>query len=656
LPPESVLHKNASPASSPLESYGLIGDCQTAALVGLDGSVDWLCWPRFDSDACFAALLGDASNGRWRIAPSAETTPGKTVPGKTTPGQRAPGKTTKVSRRYRPDTLILETAFTTATGRVTVVDFMLSRGHTSDLVRLVRGDSGRVEMDMELVLRFGYGAIVPWMSRMKDGTLRAIAGPDMTVLRGPVGTHGENFTTRATFTVAAGETVPFVLSYGPSHLPVPRPVEAGEALARCEEFWCDWTAATETAGPYSEAIRRSLITLKALTYAPSGGIVAAPTTSLPEKVGGARNWDYRFCWIRDSTLTLLALMDAGVHDEAAAWRDWLMRAVAGHPADMQIMYGIMGERRLAEWEVGWLPGYLGSRPVRVGNDAHRQFQLDVYGELMDTFEQARRGGLATTEGGWKLQLELMKHVAARWNDPDAGIWEFRGPVRHFTYSKVMAWVAFDRAIKAVERHGLEGPLDEWRTLRARIHAEVCQRGFDRRHNTFRSAYGETTLDASLLLLAQVGFIEPHDPRFVGTVEAIERGLLVDGFVRRYQTRRTDDGLEPDEGVFLACSFWLADAYLAIGRRDEGRALFDRLLALRNDLGLLAEEYDTEHRRQVGNFPQAFSHVALINTAFNLTRTATPAKQRARVDTGDAGSPKPTRQPRGPEGRAAGPAS
>lgn len=593
-----------------IEDYALIGDCRTAALVGRDGSIDWLCWPRFDSDACFAALLGDASHGRWLISPRDDEA--------------------RCSRHYREGTLVLETAFAASSGHVTVIDFMVPHGRGSELVRLVRGDSGAVTMTMELVLRFGYGATIPWVSRMSGGGLRAVAGPDMTVLRTPVTLHGEDLRTRATFTVRAGETVPFVLTYGPSHLPAPPSIDPEEALRACETFWRDWLAKADVSGPYREIVARSLMTLKALTYAPSGGIVAAPTASLPEQLGGERNWDYRYCWIRDSTLTLLALMDAGVYEEARAWRDWLQRAVAGAPSDMQIMYGLLGERRLTEWEANWLSGYAGSRPVRFGNDAYRQFQLDVYGELMDTFEQARKVGLTATESGWDLQLALVKHVGARWRDPDFGIWESRGQPRHFTFSKVMAWVAFDRAIQGVELHGLEGPVEEWRAIRAAIHDDICTLGFDRDANTFRAAYDTTTLDASLLLLAQVGFVEPDDPRFVGTVKAIERRLLVDGLVLRYDTEREPDGLEPGEGVFLACSFWLADAYLSLGRRGEAEALFERLLGLCNDVGLLAEEYDPPLRRHTGNFPQAFSHVALINTAFNLTRTERPNEQRAKA--------------------------
>ena len=594
--------------SAPIESYAFVGDCRTAALVGSSGSIDWLCWPRFDSDACFAALLGTPANGRWLIHPSDEPV--------------------AVSRRYRKDTLILETTFSTETGKATLIDFMVPHGEGSHLVRLLRGDEGEVTLSMELVLRFGYGASVPWVTRGKDGALRAVAGPDMTVLRTPVALRGEDFSTSAVFSVTPAAVVPFVLSYGPSHLPEPPAIDAIRALDSCESFWRDWSARATVVPPYDRPVMRSLITLKGLTYAPSGGIVAAPTASLPEKIGGARNWDYRYCWIRDSTFTLLALMDAGFYEEAAAWRDWLLRAAAGAPANMQIMYGLMGERRLTEWEADWLPGYLDSRPVRIGNAAHRQFQLDVYGELMDSFDQARAGGLAATESGWALQVELVRHVTRKWREPDYGIWEMRGPPRHFTFSKVMAWVTLDRAIRAVERHGLPGDVAEWRRIRTAIHDEVCLRGFDARANTFRAAYDSTTVDASLLLLAQVGFLDGTDPRFVGTVSAVERELLVDGFVMRYDTGREPDGLQPGEGAFLACSFWLADAYITLGRRAEAQALFERLLALANDVGLLAEEFDVVRRRQVGNFPQAFSHVALINTAFNLSQAAHPSEQRA----------------------------
>ena len=594
--------------SAPIGSYGMIGDCQTAALVGLDGSIDWLCWPRFDSDACFASLLGGQSNGFWLIAPSDEVT--------------------AVTRRYRPDTLILETSFETATGKVTLVDFMLPRDSASDLTRIVRCDEGEVSMCMELLLRFGYGALTPWVTRLEDGTLRAVAGPDMVVLRTPASIRGENFKTVAQFALGKGATMPFTLSYGPSHLPVPKASDPERALEQCEKFWRDWTARTKTAGPHAEALKRSLITLKGLTYLPSGGIVAAPTTSLPEQFGSERNWDYRLCWLRDATLTLLALMNAGVYDEAAAWRDWLQRAVAGSPDEMQIMYGLRGERRLTELTIDWLPGHADSKPVRIGNAAHQQFQLDVYGELMDAFEQSRKGGLAATEEGWSLQRALVDHVGLVWERPDNGIWETRGPARHFVYSKVMAWVAFDRAVKGVEVHGLQGPVERWREIRDRIHADICAKGFDAERNTFRAAYDEPHLDASLLLMVQTGFVRPDDPRFIGTVAAIERELLIDGFVQRYNTNGIDDGLRPGEGAFLACSFWLADAYISIGRHEDAEEMFERLLSIRNDLGLLAEEYDPREKRFTGNFPQAFSHVALINTAFNLTRRQKPAEQRA----------------------------
>jgi len=594
-----------------IEDYGMIGDCTTAALVGKNGSIDWLCWPRFDSDACFAGLLGGQSNGFWMITPLEEIKSSK--------------------RRYRPDTLILETEFATESGRITLIDFMPPGGASSDLIRIVRCDEGEVQVCMELVLRFGYGATTPWTTRLEDGTLRAVAGPDMVVLRTPAFFRGENFKTVAQFTLTKGKSMPFVLSYGASHLGLPHAVDPNESLERCEKFWRDWTAGTKTEGPHAEAIRRSLITLKALTYMPSGGIVAAPTTSLPEAFGSERNWDYRLCWLRDATLTLLAMMNAGIYEEASAWRDWLQRAVAGSPGEMQIMYGLMGERRLTEWVVDWLAGYADSKPVRVGNAAHEQFQLDVYGELMDAFEQSRKGGLASTEDGWEMQRVLIDHVGMVWDKPDNGIWETRGLPQHFVYSKVMAWVAFDRAIKAVENHGLEGPVDEWRAMRDRIHAEVCDKGFDTSRNTFRAAYGSQQLDASLLLLAQTGFVTPDDPRFAGTVEAIERDLIREGFVMRYNTHGVDDGLRPGEGAFLACSFWLCDAYISIGRRADADKLFRRLLAIRNDLGLLAEEYEPREKRHQGNFPQAFSHVGLINTAFNLTRVEKPAEQRADGD-------------------------
>jgi len=594
--------------SEPIESYGMIGDCQTAALIGKNGSIDWLCWPRFDSDACFAALLGGPEHGYWRISP----------------GQPI----TSTRRRYRPDTLILETEFETETGRMVLTDFMLPGDSTSDLIRIATCEQGEVIVEMDLVIRFGYGATTPWVTRPEDGMLHAVAGPDMIVLHTSAPFENKDFKTQARFVLSRGQAMPFVLNYGPSHLQAPPPVDAHYALRHCEKFWRDWTARTKADGPHSEAIKRSLITLKGLTYLPTGGIVAAPTTSLPEQFGSERNWDYRLCWLRDTTLTLLAMMNAGIYDEAAAWREWLQRAVAGSPDEMQIMYGLSGERRLTEWEIEWLPGYANSRPVRVGNAAHEQFQLDVYGELMDAAEQSRKGGLAPNGEGWALQRALIEHVVQIWDKPDSGIWETRGPPQHFVYSKVMAWVVFDRAVKSVENFGLDGSLEEWRAIRDRIHAEVCDKGFDKARKTFRAAYESNLLDASLLLMAQTGFIKAHDPRFIGTVEAIERDLLRDGFVLRYNTHDENDGLTPGEGAFLACSFWLADAYISVGREADAAKLFDRLLSIRNDLGLLAEEYEPHEKRLQGNFPQAFSHIALINTAFNLTRNHKPSEQRS----------------------------
>ncbi|HEY6940120.1 glycoside hydrolase family 15 protein [Dokdonella sp.] len=601
-----------------IEDYGLIGDCETAALVGRDGSIDWLCWPRFDSDACFAALLGGADNGRWRIHPR--------------------GAVKTRTRAYRGATLVLETSCETRTGRVTLVDFMPPRGACADIVRIVRGDRGHVPMAMDLVARFGYGAQVPWVVRLDDGAVRAIAGPDSMTLRTPVGVRGDGERLTAAFTVEAGDAVPFVLTYARSHEPPPRPIDPHVALEQTEAFWTRWIARFEGKGPWGKDIRRSLITLKALTYAPTGGIVAAATTSLPEQLGGTRNWDYRYCWVRDATLSLLAMMNAGFFEEAAAWRDWLLRAVAGNPRQMQIMYGIAGERRLTEWSVPWLAGYEGASPVRIGNAAHAQLQLDVYGELMDTLHHARRGSLTGDASSWELQRALLAHLETIWREPDAGIWEGRGDPAAFTYSRVMAWVAFDRAVKSVERLGLEGPVSRWRRLRARIHREVCSKGYDRRRGTFVRAYGSRDLDASLLLMPQLGFLPPDDPRIAGTVAAIERDLVRRGFVLRYDSAAADDGLPVGEGAFLACSFWLADAYTMLGRHRDAKRLFERLLAIRNDLGLLSEEYDVDAGRLVGNFPQAFSHIALVNTALNLRRIAPPAEQRAdrsgeRVDDG-----------------------
>jgi GH15 family glucan-1,4-alpha-glucosidase len=591
-----------------IEDYGLIGDCETAALVGRDGSIDWLCWPRFDADACLAALLGDPGNGRWKIAPSDS------------------GVTS--TWRYRPGGLILETEHQTAQGTVRVTDFMPPRDDAPNLVRLVTGLSGEVEMASEIILRFGYGAIVPWVTRLDDGGLSATAGPDRVVLHASTPLKARDMTTVSEFTIAAGQTAAFVLTYGPSHLPPPTAIDPHQALVDTEAFWREWSARGDVSGPYAEAIWRSLITLKALTHAPTGGVVAAPTTSLPEQFGGVRNWDYRFCWVRDATLTLLALMNAGYFEEAAAWRDWLLRAVAGSPEQMQIMYGLAGERRLTEWNAEWLAGYENARPVRIGNGAHEQFQLDVYGELMDALHQARKGGLADSEPAWALQKVLVHHVENAWEKPDEGLWEVRGARRHFTFSKVMAWVAIDRAVKSVEQFGLDGDVAHWRGLRQHMHEQICARAFDPARGVFTQAYDRPELDASLLLLAEVGFLDADDPRYRATVEAVEHDLLRDGFLLRYDTGAADDGLPPGEGAFLACSFWLVDAWLMIGRHDDAQALFERLLAVRNDLGLLAEEFDPRAGRLCGNYPQAFSHIGLINAAFNLSRAVKPTEQRS----------------------------
>ena len=591
-----------------IEDYALIGDCETAALIGSDGSIDWLCWPRFDSDACFAALLGAPEHGRWLIAPE--------------------DSTVRVTRRYRPNTLILETSFETAEGAATLVDFMPGHQTGSSIVRLIIGDRGRIAMNTEFVIRFGYGATVPWMTKLDDGTRRAIAGPDMVLLRTAVPLHGQNLKTVGKFNVRAGQTIPFSLTYVPSHLPIPAAENPLDQLRATERFWLDWAAQSTASGPWKEAINRSLITLKALTYAQTGGIVAAPTTSLPEHLGGSRNWDYRYCWLRDATLTLLALMNAGFLGEAKAWREWLSRAAAGQPGGLQIMYGIAGERRLTEWEIPWLPGYQQSSPVRVGNAAHTQLQLDVYGELMDALHHARLGGLAPSGSGWSLQRAVLRHLENVWPRMDQGIWEGRSDARHFTFSKIMAWVAFDRAIKSAEAFNLKGPLDRWRQLCREIHHDVCSRGYDAELGSFVRSYGSKDLDASLLLLPTVGFLPPSDPRVRGTVEAIEHKLLVDGLVRRYDTTKSEDGLPSSEGTFLACSFWLVDAYVLLGRIDDGRQLFERLLTLCNDVGLLSEEYDPANKRQLGNFPQALSHIALVNSAFNLHGAAKPAIQRS----------------------------
>jgi GH15 family glucan-1,4-alpha-glucosidase len=538
----------------------------------------------------------------------------------------------QVRRRYRGDTLILETEFTTTdgSGAVVLIDFMPVRGGraSSHLVRLVVGKRGTVPMRSELTVRFGHGGSVPWVTRSETGDLLAIAGPDMLHLRTPIDLRGEGLATIADFAVSAGQRVPFVLTYVPSHLPLPEPVDADDALQSTEEFWRSWASACRSPEQHAEIVTRSLITLKALTYAPTGGIVAAPTTSLPEQLGGPRNWDYRFCWLRDATLTLLALMNTGYYDEARAWRDWLLRAAAGSPAQIQIMYGVAGERWLAEREVPWLGGYENSKPVRIGNAAADQLQLDVYGEVMDALHHARLGGLQDLTAAWEFQRALLAHLETEWRAPDEGIWEVRGGRRHFTYSKVMAWVAFDRAIKAVEAFGLEGPVDRWRRTRVEIHEEVCRRAFNSDLGSFAQAYDSDLLDASALLIPQVGFLPPDEARVRGTVEAIERKLLRGGFVLRYDTAATEDGLPPGEGAFLPCSFWLADAYVLIGRPADAHRLFERLVGLCNDVGLLAEEYDTGAQRLVGNFPQAFSHIALVNTAHNIAHTTKPCEQRS----------------------------
>jgi GH15 family glucan-1,4-alpha-glucosidase len=601
--------------SARIEDYALIGDGETAALVCRDGSIDWLCWPRFDSAACFAALLGDEDNGRWRIAPE-DANP-------------------RVSRRYREGTLIVETEFETDTGAVTLIDFMPSRSAVSDLIRIVRCTRGRVAMRFDLTLRFDYGRSVPWVTHMEDSRLRAIAGPDMVVLQTPVPLHGADLTTVGNFVVESGESLAFVMTYSASHLPPPDTIDAEAALAQTEKLWREWCGRSTYQGEWAEPVQRSLITLKALIYRPTGGLVAAPTTSLPERIGGDRNWDYRYCWLRDATLTLLALMDAGYIEEAAAWRTWLLRAAAGSPDQLQIMYGLAGERRLLEWEVPWLAGYEQSAPVRIGNAAHDQLQLDVFGEVMDALYHARKGGLDASDEAWRVARALVGHLEKIWDQPDEGIWEVRGGRQHFTHSKVMAWVAVDRAIKGAEQFGMQAPLERWRAVRARIHAEVCTRGFDTERNTFVQAFGSKALDASLLMLPLVGFLPPHDPRVRGTVDAIERELTVDGLVLRYDTKATDDGLAPGEGAFLACSFWMVDNLVLLGRIDDARARFEKLLELRNDVGLLAEEYDPRARRMLGNFPQAFSHVGLIDSALNLSRSTAPqqqapAEQRART--------------------------
>jgi GH15 family glucan-1,4-alpha-glucosidase len=589
-----------------IEDYGLIGDCQTAALVGRDGSIDWLCFPRFDSPACFAALLGTPEHGRWLLHPA--------------------GSVRSVRRNYRNHTLVLETEYETATGVVTLIDCMPLRDEAPDLIRLVEGKKGQVDMRMELTIRFDYGSLVPWVNRT-DGGVIAVGGPDALRLTTPVRLRGEDFRTVADFTVSAGASVPFTLTWFPSHRPAPPERDPTEEISSTTDWWIAWSKRCTYRGEWREEIIRSLITLKALTYAPTGGIVAAVTTSIPEQLGGVRNWDYRFCWLRDATFVLYALTTGGYADEAKAWCDWMLRAAAGKPSQISTVYGVLGERRLPELEMPWLPGYENSRPVRVGNAASDQFQLDVIGEVIDAMHFTRRVGLEPDETSWAFQKSLVNFLTSVWMSPDDGIWEVRGPRRHFTHSKIMAWVALDRAIKAIERFKLDGPLESWRHVRDRIHGEVCFKAFDREMNSFVQYYGAKQVDASLLMIPLIGFLPATDARVLGTVTAIQKHLVQDGWVVRYNTDPAIDGLPPGEGAFLACSFWLADNLALLGRYDDARALFERLLDIRNDIGLLSEGYDPVARRLVGNFPQAYSHVGLINTARNLTRHGGPAEHR-----------------------------
>lgn len=600
-----------------IEDYGFLSDTETAALVGRDGSIDWLCMPRFDSGAFFARLLGTDENGFWKISPK--------------------GEVLKASRRYRGDTLILEMEFETAEGCVRLTDCMPLRDEYPDIVRTVEGVRGRVEMEMCLVLRFDYGRIVPWVQRVEGG-ITAMAGPDAIILRSDVELHGKELSTVAQFTIGAGESKAFVLTWYPSHKQPPEAEKSAESLRRTEEYWTKWAHHAKPAEEWRDAVVRSLLVLKGLTYAPTGGIVAAATTSLPEQAGGTRNWDYRFCWLRDATFTLYSLLDAGYHREAAAWRNWLLRAVAGSPAQMQTLYGAAGERPSLEYELLYLAGYAGSKPVRVGNAAAQQFQLDVYGEVIDVMHQARRLGVTCDPNAWQLERCLVKYVAEHWVEPDMGIWEVRGPARHFTHSKVLAWVAMDRAVQACEKFGLEGHVEEWRAVRDRIHAEVCERGYNPKLGAFVQSLDSDKLDASLLMMPLVGFLPASDPRVLSTIAAIEKNLMSGGFVLRYHTETEVDGLPEGEGAFLPCSFWLVDCMNLTGRYDEAREMFERLLSLRNDLGLLSEEYDPRTRSLVGNFPQAFSHVALLNSASNLGKHRGPAEERSCRTNGVAAKP------------------
>jgi GH15 family glucan-1,4-alpha-glucosidase len=592
--------------SKPIEDYALIGDCQTAALVARDGSIDWFCLPRFDSGACFAALLGNENHGFWRIAPAA--------------------RVRKVQRRYRGDSLVLETEFFTDGGTLAVIDFMPPRSQAVDLCRIVEVRSGQVPVEMVLRIRFDYGSSVPWVRREGENLL-AIAGPDALRLRATVPVHGEDLSTVARFQLGAGERAVFDLTWSASHLPAPPAIDPLSTLNDTEAWWNTWASHSTYRGPWREAVTRSLVTLKALIYQPTGGIVAAPTTSLPERLGGVRNWDYRYCWLRDATFTLQALQGAGYTEEARDFREWLLRAAAGSPSQMQIMYGIAGERRLPELELPWLPGYQGSQPVRIGNLASRQLQLDVYGELLDALHKCWHD-LPPAPPAWNLERAVVEFLETIWDQPDEGIWEVRGPRRHFTHSKVMAWVALDRAIKAVESFGLHGPRDRWRHLRQQIHADVCANGFHAGRGSFVQFYGSDLLDASLLMMPIVGFLPAGDPRMRATIETIERELVHDGFVARYPSVPEVDGLPAGEASFLLCTFWLADCLHLLGRQADAQQLFEQVLSVRNDVGLLSECYDVTHRRLLGNFPQAFSHVGLINTALNLSEPRGPARQRA----------------------------
>jgi GH15 family glucan-1,4-alpha-glucosidase len=595
--------------ASRIEDYALLGDCRSAALVSRDGSVDWLCLPRFDSAALFAALLGDDGHGRWRIAPAAQHY--------------------RVHRRYLGDSMVLETTFETATGVCRLLDGMLLDRPDPALVRIVEGVRGEVALTMDLTIRFDYGSIVPWVRRTGPRSFHAIGGPDAVEFVSPVEIENEDFRTRAAFTVRAGDRLPFQLLWHPSNRDdAPRIEDPGAALDATVQAWERWADRCTLAGEGRERLVRSLLCLKALTYEPTGGIVAAPTTSLPEHIGGRRNWDYRYCWVRDATYTLYAMVLTGYREEAAAWVDWLVRAVAGTPSQVNIMYGLAGERRLPELELDWLPGYEGSRPVRTGNAAWDQLQLDIFGELMDTAWLAYKSGIPITPTSWNVFRTMTAHLEQIWPEPDEGIWETRGGRQQFTHSKVMAWVAFDRAVKIARRAGFEAPIDEWIAQRDRVHAEVCERGYHAGKGSFTQVYGGETVDASLLMLPLVGFLPVEDPRVRGTVAAIERELLVDGLVRRYDTHRTEDGLDPGEGVFLPCSFWLVDTYVLQGRHQEARRLFDRLTALQNDVGLMSEEYDPVAKRQLGNFPQAFSHIAFVNAAFHFHTTVSSFRERS----------------------------